>query len=71
MAKRTIPEVVVTLAGSVALFEPQSKEAARWLSVECKTEGLEVHDKIRVTKEQKLRLVRSLRQAGFWVMIQK
>jgi hypothetical protein len=65
------PDVIATVSSNTALFEAQTDAAARWLASRCGAKLENPHDQFRVDAEEKDRIFKDLRAAGFHVVKQK
>jgi hypothetical protein len=64
------PDVIATGSRTVALFEPQTPEAAFWLSCRCEAELENSHDQIWLDRLDGEQIIRELKAAGFQVLRQ-
>jgi hypothetical protein len=64
------PDVVVTLADHVLLFEPQNIQATEWLHQRCglSMDNAQERDPVRVHPYEWRRIIDDLRNAGFKVL---
>ena len=65
------PDVIATDCRDVALLEPQTHAAARWLSTRCESEFHNIHDQIWVDACDEGQIIKELKGAGFRVIQQR
>jgi len=65
------PDVIATSFQNSALFEPQTRIAASWLSARCDASLENIYDQVLVDARQEAQIIRELKAAGFQVVRQR